>query len=110
MSLYRAEKLIDLACSTTHREEARTAALAACKLIRKHGLRLTADPAQAGERAVRREPAPPRRRAEPAREKPPNGGSWTQATRSGRCANCGTRIAIGDEVYVVDGEAWCAHH
>jgi hypothetical protein len=110
MSLYRAEKLIDLACSTTHDEEARTAALAACRLIRKHGLRLTAEPRQAGARGPRREPTPAPRHAEPAREKPPNGGTWTQAGRSGRCESCGARTAIGDEVYVVEGVTWCARH
>jgi hypothetical protein len=110
MSLYRAEKLIDLACSTTHAEEARTAALAACKLIRKHGLRLTADPGRPGAQRTRREAAAAPRRAEPVRDKPPNGGTWTQARRSGRCANCGTRIAIGDEVYAVADVVWCARH
>jgi hypothetical protein len=107
MSLYRAEKLIDLACSTTHAEEARTAALAACKLIRKHGLRLTADPARP---RPRREAAAAPRHAEPTRDKPPNGGTWRSATRSGRCENCAARIAIGDEVYVVADVAWCARH
>jgi hypothetical protein len=119
MSLYRAEKLIDLACSTTHAEEARTAALAACKLIRKHGLRLTADPLRpgaqragrdAGGGGARREPAAAPRRPEPVRDKPPNGGAWTQATRSGRCENCKSRIAIGDEVYAVADVVWCARH
>lgn len=41
MSLFQAEKLIDLACSTSHEEEARTAALTACKMIRKLGLKLS---------------------------------------------------------------------
>jgi hypothetical protein len=119
MSLYRAEKLIDLACSTTHDEEARTAALAACRLIRKHGLRLTADPLRPSARGARhehdprgarREPAPAPRHAEPAREKPPNGGAWSEAHRSTRCESCGSRIAAGDEVYVVAGTTWCARH
>src|SRR5450432_2861450 len=105
MSLYRAEKLIDLACSTTHDEEARTAALAACRLIRKHGLRLTADPSRPVTRAEQT-----RKRTAPKREKPPNGGAWSQATRSGRCENCHDAIAPGDEIYVVGGVAWCARH
>ena len=110
MSLYRAEKLIDLACSTTHEEEARTAALAACKLIRKHGLRLTA------ERAAQSFTARPRSRAasqpvrEPPRAKPPNGGAWTQARHSGRCESCDGTIAYGDDVYVVSDVVWCGRH
>jgi hypothetical protein len=109
MSMFRAEKLIDLACSSTHAEEARTAALAACRLIRKHGFRLTADPLHADVRSRRREPAPVRR-AEPKREKPPNGGNWTRAERSGRCVSCGDRIAASEHVYVVAGDTWCARH
>lgn len=109
MSLYQAEKLIDLACSTTHDEEARTAALAACKLIRKHGLRLTADPLRGTARGVQSRPAP-RPRAEPRREKPPNGGAWTRATRAGRCQSCGGSYAPEDEIYMVAGAAWCARH
>jgi hypothetical protein len=113
MSLFRAEKLIDLACSTTHAEEARTAALAACQLIRKHGFRLTAEPQPATARSPRREPAPARRPEpprEPPREKPPNGGAWTQSARSCRCESCGGGIAAGDDVYWVAGTVWCARH
>jgi hypothetical protein len=113
MSLYRAEKLIDLACSTTHEEEARTAALTACRLIRRHGLRLSeaaaAGPtAWAGQRAEPARPAP--RPAARVREKPPNGGAWTRASRSGRCASCGDGYAAGDEVYGVQSDTWCASH
>src|SRR4051812_7202904 len=110
MSLYRAEKLMDLACSTTHDEEARTAALAACRLIRKHGLRLTADPGHAAPRHARRESAPQSSRAEEPREKPPNGGAWTRASRSGRCDSCRARFAVGDDVYLVAGVVWCSRH
>lgn len=109
MTLYRAEKLIDLACSTTHAEEARTAALSACRLIRKLGLRLSADPRRTSDRAARAEPAQPRR-PEPPRAKPPNGGAWQQATRSGRCESCGGDFAAGDAVYVVSGAIWCDRH
>jgi len=112
MSLYRAEKLIDLACSTTHDEEARTAALAACRLIRKHGLKLTADTLSSDARRVRREeprPRPPERK-EPARAKPPSRGVWAKATRAGRCEGCGSRFATGDDVYIVADVAWCARH
>lgn len=104
MSLFQAEKLIDLACSTTHPEEARTAALTACRLIRKHGFRLTADPARTSTRERRPRPS------EPAREKPPNGGTWIRATRSNRCDSCASRIAAGDDMYVVDGTIWCGRH
>jgi hypothetical protein len=113
MSLYRAEKLIDLACSTTHDEEARTAALAACRLIRKHGLRLTAAPHNSEARRVHREPAQPRprRQPEPVRASPPpSRGIWAKATRAGRCEGCGTRFTTGDDVYVVADVAWCARH
>ena len=110
MSLYRAEKLIDLACSTTHDEEARTAALAACRLIRKNGLRLTADPERAAPRYARRESAPQPSRTETPREKPPNGGAWTRASRGGRCESCGSRFAVGDEVYLAAGVVWCLRH
>lgn len=106
MSLFQAEKLIDLACSTTHEEEARTAALAACRMIRKHGLRLTTDLAREPARRPRAQPSPP----EPAREKPPNGGSFARATRSRRCDSCRDDIAVGDEVYVVSGTVWCGRH
>ena len=108
-TLYRAEKLIDLACSTTHDEEARTAALAACRLIRKLGLRLTADPRRTSARSRQPERAQPQR-PDPPRAKPPNGGVWQQAKRSGRCEGCGGGIGVGDEVYVVAGAAWCARH
>jgi hypothetical protein len=106
MSLFQAEKLIDLACSTTHHEEARTAALTACRLIRKLGLRLTEDPQRTVARPSRRQSAP----QPPVREKPPNGGTWTRATRSGRCESCGERYAVADQVYVVAGVVWCSGH
>ena len=106
MSLFQAEKLIDLACSTTHEEEARTAALAACRLIRKQGMRLTLGSAQAEPRRPRAaRPAP-----EPVRDKPPNGGVFRRATHTGRCGNCRERIAAGDTVYVVDDVMWCGRH
>ena len=41
MSLFQAEKLIDLACPTTHEEEARTAAVTACRMNRELGFKLT---------------------------------------------------------------------
>lgn len=109
MSLFQAEKLIDLACSTTHEEEARTAALAACRLIRKQGMRLTFGEAQRVE--ARRPRAQRAQRAQqPAREKPPNGGVFQRATRWGRCDSCGDEIAVGDSVYVVANVTWCARH
>jgi hypothetical protein len=107
MSLFQAEKLIDLACSTTHEEEARTAALTACRLIRKLGMRLTLageHPPAASRRAAR--PAPP----QPARDKPPNGGVFQRATRSTRCGNCRDPIAPGDTIYIVDEVTWCNRH
>jgi hypothetical protein len=104
MSLFQAEKLIDLACSTTHEEEARTAALTACRLIRKLGMRLTSgDSNRAGASRVAV-------KAQPLREKPPNGGSFQRATRSGRCDNCGGRVSAGDAVYVVANATWCGRH
>ena len=112
MSLHRAEKLIDLACSTTHEEEARTAALTACRLIRKHGLRLSETDADArswGRARAATQPARARQ-AEPPRAKPPNGGAWTQAPRGGSCKSCGGTIAYGDDVYVVAGVVWCGRH
>jgi hypothetical protein len=110
--LFRTEKLIDLACSTGHEEEARTAALTACRLIRKHGLRLSAGAApDLGSDPWARAPAPtPRAAAEPVREKPPNGGSFARSTRWQRCESCGGAIAIGDEIYVVSGFTWCGRH
>lgn len=105
MSVFQAEKLIDLACSTTHEEEARTAALTACRLIRKHGMRLSVDGRRDFDRAPRN-----RAPAEPARPKPPNGGSFSRATRSTRCENCGWRIQSGDAIYVVAGVTWCDRH
>jgi hypothetical protein len=115
MSLFRAEKLIDLACSTTHEEEARTAALAACRLIRKHGLRLSVDGQDefaSGRWTPARSPASRTARAapEPPREKPPNGGTFGRATASRRCESCGGGIEIGDEIYVVSGVTWCRRH
>ena len=112
MSLFQAEKLIDLACSTTHEEEARTAALAACRLIRKQGMRLTLAQAGASQPESRR-PAngrAARATAQRVRDKPPNGGVFLRATRAGRCGNCGDRIAAGDRVYVVDDVIWCERH
>jgi hypothetical protein len=103
MSLFQAEKLIDLACSTTHEEEARTAALTACRMIRKLGFQLTAGDA----RRVRT----PRAAAKaPTREKPPNGGTFAKATHWRRCDNCGDSIAAGDTVYIVDNATWCERH
>jgi hypothetical protein len=109
MSLFQAEKLIDLACSTTHEEEARSAALAACKLIRKQGMRLTfgASPAEPRRAAASRAA---RHAAQPPREKPPNGGVFQRVMRAGRCGSCGERIAAGDNVYVVDDVMWCGLH
>jgi hypothetical protein len=110
--LFRAEKLIDLACSTSHEEEARTAALTACRLIRKHGMRLSVG-AQPDFDAGRwaRAPAPtPRAAAEPVREKPPNGGRFSHATRSMRCESCRGGIAAGDDIYVVAGVTFCGRH
>jgi hypothetical protein len=108
MSLYKVEKLIDLACSTTHPEEARTAALSACKLIRKHGMTISASSARAAPQYARREPPPPP--PEAPREKPPNGGSWARASRASRCANCNGRISAGEAIYTVAGATWCARH
>jgi hypothetical protein len=104
MSLFQAEKLIDLACSTTHEEEARTAALAACRLIRKQGMRLTFDGAQRPTRQ------PPKPKPQPPREKPPNGGTFQRATRWARCDNCGGQIDAGDSIYVVNEVTWCSRH
>jgi|SRR4051812_45691533 hypothetical protein len=106
MSLFQAEKLIDLACSTTHEEEARTAALTACRLIRKLGMRLTVDSERESAQWSRARPAAP----EPVLEKPPNGGTFTRATRYHRCASCRGDIAAGDVMYVVSGEIWCGRH
>lgn len=115
MSLYRAEKLIDLACSTTHEEEARTAALAACRLIRRHGLRLTGEEPRAathpsGRRGTATSAAQTRTPPRPARAKPPNGGVWVKTKRSGRCDSCGDAYAAGEDAYEVDGAVWCASH
>jgi len=104
MSLFQAEKLIDLACSTTHEEEARTAALTACRMIRKLGFKLTAGD---GRRVSANRAAA---RAQPAREKPPNGGTFQRATRFCRCDNCGQSIAAGDPIYVVANTTWCDRH
>jgi len=110
MSVFQAEKLIDLACSTTHEEEARTAALTACRLIRKHGMRLSVDGRYDFDRAPRnRAPAEPPPR-QPPRQKPPNGGTFRRATRWTRCDSCGESITSGDEIYVVDGGVWCHRH
>jgi hypothetical protein len=106
MSLFQAEKLIDLACSTTHEEEARTAALAACRLIRRLGMRLTTDSGREPAARTRTRPAAP----EPVREKPPNGGSFARATRYYRCESCRGDITIGDPIYVVSGVVWCGRH
>ena len=108
MSLFQAEKLIDLACSTTHEEEARTAALTACRMIRKFGMRLTAGAGGSAQRAGASRAAAAK--AAPPREKPPNGGTFQRATRSGRCDNCGSRFAAGDTVYVVASTMWCERH
>lgn len=126
MTLYRVQKLIDLACSTTHEEEARTAALTACRMIRRLGLRVAAalpdvaetrgaaraqnEAGRAWYEATRRpsrEATPPPR---PPREKPPNGGAWHKAARSGRCESCGDSYAYGDDVYEVNDLLWCAGH
>jgi hypothetical protein len=115
MSVYQAEKLIDLACSTTHEEEARTAALTACRLIRKHGMRLSVDGRYDFDRAPRSRARPAAESAwnapaEPPRQKPPNGGIFKRATRTSRCESCGGNIASGDEIYVVSGTTWCRRH
>ena len=104
MSLFQAEKLIDLACSTTHEEEARTAALTACRMIRKLGFKLTAGDTRRASAARAAAKAPPQR------EKPPNGGTFQRATRWGRCDSCGDSFAEGDTVYVVDDTTWCERH
>lgn len=103
MSLFQAEKLIDLACSTTHEEEARTAALTACRMIRKLGFKLTAGEARQGRAPRAAAKAPPR-------EKPPNGGTFQKAAHWRRCDNCGESIAAGDTIYVVDNTTWCERH
>jgi hypothetical protein len=126
MTLYRVEKLIDLACSTTHEEEARTAALTACRMIRRLGLRVAAPLPDVETRGFSREPSPPahawyepsprprpaasRPPPRPPREKPPNGGAWHKAAASGRCESCGDNYAYGDDVYEVNGVLWCAGH
>jgi hypothetical protein len=110
MSLHRAEKLIDLACSTTHEEEARTAALAACRLIRKQGLQLVHGRVGDVPRAAQRSRPAPTAAREPPRQKPPNGGTWSQARRSERCESCGGDIGYGDDVYVVADVVWCNRH
>jgi hypothetical protein len=126
MTLYRVEKLIDLACSTTHEEEARTAALTACRMIRRLGLRVAAPLPDVEARGFSHEQRPPthawyepsprpsraasRPPPRPPREKPPNGGAWHKAASSGRCESCGDTYAYGDDVYEVNGVLWCAGH
>ena len=104
MSLFQAEKLIDLACSTTHEEEARTAAITACRMIRKLGFKLTTG----DERQVRPPRAKPK--PQPTRAKPPNGGTLQKATHWRRCDSCGDPIAAGETIYVVDKTTWCERH
>jgi hypothetical protein len=129
MTLSRVEQLFALACSTTHEEEARTAALAGVRLMKKSGLRLVDGvPRPAPEPTFdsaawwwarsgfspEPPPVPRRRHGERPPRRAPNGGTWCNAGGYGRCDGCGGTIEKGDRMYVVatgdDVEHWCGRH
>ena len=106
----RARRLVALATNTgASSEEARTAAMAACRLIAKHKLldaaAATPSPGDGAARRRRERPAPeessPRRRA---RRDGKNEGESYRATRPGTCAFCAKAFGAEDDVMTyVDG-------
>ena len=103
MTLSRVEQLFALACSSTHEEEARTAAITGVRLMRRLGLRVTGGPTVV---AYARVPTPA-----DLVIKPPDGGVWVDVTRERRCDCCGDRIEAWTRAYVdMDGEYWCGRH
>jgi hypothetical protein len=89
-ALAKVEKLVAMSASP-HLEEARTSAFLACRLIREHGLQVTAH-----RPAAQPMPAPPYR---PAGGQTPSETSRFQRIRvrhPGRCLCCGNPIAPGE--------------
>jgi hypothetical protein len=85
-ALAKVEKLVAMSASP-HLEEARTSAFLACRLIREHGLQVTAHrPAAA--------PAP----GVPHRQPPAdtNGFRRIRVRHPGHCRCCGNPIALGE--------------
>lgn len=135
----KVEQLIALACSTTHEEEARTAALAAVRLIRAHELKIsTVTPAptattfaagypdwfvdimreesrrhygDAWDRTAgfKRRPTNPPPNTNRP-PPPPNVGRWLLTTRTEWCDGCGDRIPASSVAYKVADKWWCQNH
>lgn len=102
----RVRDLVRLAVDSGAAEaEARTAALAACKLIMKHGLIVLARMPEPliVERVIEVQTAPPPRAA-PPRPGPASRGRVIVSRYECTCRNCGSAIDVGDRVYWVRGE------
>lgn len=126
MTLARVRQLFALACSTTSEDEARTAALAGVRLMKKLGLEPAEKPRVAAYgrmsddawrdffRPPVRPPASPPSRPRREPHGAPNGGRWCVAASEGRCDECGGRIHKGAKHYVVaardDVQHWCGRH
>ena len=120
-ALDRARKLLALAASSTSESEAKTAALAAAKLIAAHGL-LVVTPAGAAQEAsdafwsafVAQQNDPP----PPPKPVTKNGSGGKIAPRQirakfgGTCRVCDMRFEAGDAIwwFKVDGESRSAHY
>ncbi len=90
--LDRVGKLVALTASSFE-EEARTAALRACELIRRHGLRVVPPGQVADEPRAYRQPPP----------EEPRDWRWIRSKYPGRCADCGSRYFEGDRVSWLKG-------
>lgn len=94
--LDRFQKLLALAAESPEREEARTAASLACRLVREHSLTVSLPTAPGTVRT----PA-----AAPAKPKPPDPDVVRgRAKRDGVCPTCGQDYVIGDKVLYWRGD------
>lgn len=137
-TIRKIEQLIALACSTTHEEEARTAAVAAVRLIQQHQLTIVdrrlspakfSNPmnvpdwfrdimnAEMNRYRPAREPStrPNRDTARPPSpddedRKPPNHGRWKVTPATRWCHGCSRRIEAGTMAYRFDDQWWCQNH
>jgi hypothetical protein len=107
----RARKLVALATNASaSSEEARTAAMAACRLIVKHNLLDLSDSPRegAGRRRASRGAAPPQDAASGRRARPDGDAVNYRADRRGTCAFCATAFGPEDEV-ITDGSGSVDH-
>lgn len=93
-ALAKVEKLVAMTASP-HLEEARTSAFLACRLIREHGLQVTAHRTASGA-AAQPATAPPHRTASGQTPGETSGFRRIRVRHPGHCRCCGKPISLGE--------------